>query len=768
MKFNFKKIASVIATTAMLGSTIAFASAALSLPASDYAVVYGADTDNVAALDMAASLVGSGSTVITGDNVKIEKSSDKYSLGQNLNAFISTLDSEDLSKVLADGVYLNDDNNDYEYEQEIALAAEPLIFYHDQDYNDDKPAVGFFMSSGDLVLNYTLDFTTAAECGANMSKCDNTELEMLGKTFFISNAEIASGRIKLTMLDSANVATVDDQNSKTVTLGDKSYEVSVEHVDSTETKLTVNGETTNSLNEGETFKLTDGTFVGIKDISYNQKESGVSKVEFTLGIGKLVIDHGREVKLNDDDISTLEDANGVSSEITGFIGNTSTNIDSITLQWKLDDDAMLAPGADLVMPGFGAIKLAMTGFNAPKAETTTLDDSSDSVRVSTKIKDGDLKMSILYLNSSDTGFAGLGKDSTHKLVTAAQATSMTLTLNETENSYFVVTYIQGDEKETYAYEIQSITEGTDAKNATALNNLAGGADIEFSEVGKDRDVGNINLKLQTANDATKIATINVTSTGSGTVYTDRIVTVEGLTMRLPVDSSAGTDGTIFITNTTAVPNPTSWVMNFTEEDDDGNVDNTESFTVTLGVQAGEGTEPTATSLTSYEEEDDSDWTVGMQTSKLATKVRLYSPSGTSLGKAEVIYAGEESTADVYVSESDSVTSSTSSVAPVKVADLTAADKAKNLIVVGGSCINSVAAKLITGLETPVCGAAFSAKTSVGAGMYMIKGYDSPYATGKIAVLVAGYEAAQTADAVKAAKALTSLTKTTDVVAPKLD
>jgi len=76
-----------------------------------------------------------------------------------------------------------------------------------------------------------------------------------------------------------------------------------------------------------------------------------------------------------------------------------------------------------------------------------------------------------------------------------------------------------------------------------------------------------------------------------------------------------------------------------------------------------------------------------------------------------------------------------------------------LIVVGGSCINTAAAKIL-GSETPLCTSAFTEKTTVGAGQYIIKTVASPYAaadSGKVAMLVAGYEAAETKLAV--AKAL---------------
>jgi len=68
---------------------------------------------------------------------------------------------------------------------------------------------------------------------------------------------------------------------------------------------------------------------------------------------------------------------------------------------------------------------------------------------------------------------------------------------------------------------------------------------------------------------------------------------------------------------------------------------------------------------------------------------------------------------------------------------------KNLIVVGGSCINSAAATLVGGAY---CGSAWTTATGVGSGQFLIKSYNGGSLTSGIAVLVAGYEVADTLNA----------------------
>jgi len=758
MKFNFKKIATVLGSALMVGSTMGLAAAAnypapfVQSGAGDVAVVIGANSLDMAyATTITSDLSGkitvaaaTASSDATGDSVQLKRGSDKYNLGDNLTAFYSTLDDEQLTTTLAKAVYLDSNNNEYDTEQSIAPAADiQLKFFQDSSFNNDEPIVGFDLTSGQHVLNYTLSFVDKVP----YASLNNTDLKFLGKTWFVSKAESGSNGLKLTLLDSANTASITETDgTKVVPVGSKSYTVSIASLSgsasSPRVKLTVNGETTNSVAKGETYKLTDGTYVGIKDISMRDVAGTSSNVDFSIGSGKLVLENGQEVKLNDKVLSDSSDANGYSSQIVTYFTNTSTDISKMVFDWDLTDDAWIASGKELIMPGFNAIKLSMGGFFAPMEKKTTIDDRSDSARINTETTDGPLSISIVYQNDSKTGFAGLGEKSTHVLVTNATA-SPTFLLNESLNSYFVATWISGKEFETYAYEISSITSDS-GKNATVLKNLAtGGSDLSFTEVTDTKDRGDITFTLVAANKANKFATIKATAT-SGTVYGNLITTKEGMTIKLPVIDlvAAASDGTI---NTTA--QPTSWKMNISEEDKDGNLYTSaspqKSFTVTLAPST-DGVETTATSLTKYDETDSSDWDVAMVQSDLATKLRMNLPtSGASY--SEIYYAGEQSYATVYISEAAAAVGG-SSVALQPVYDTAVSSvSSKNLIVIGGSCINSVAAKLL-GSNTPMCGPSFTTASGVGAGQFIIKSYDAAAAggtAGKVALLVAGYDAADT-------------------------
>ena len=73
---------------------------------------------------------------------------------------------------------------------------------------------------------------------------------------------------------------------------------------------------------------------------------------------------------------------------------------------------------------------------------------------------------------------------------------------------------------------------------------------------------------------------------------------------------------------------------------------------------------------------------------------------------------------------------------------------KNLIVVGGGCVNTVAATLL-GSSTPLCGSDWTTATGSTSGSFLIQTFTSPYSPSAIATLVAGYDAPDTTNAAQA-------------------
>lgn len=107
-----------------------------------------------------------------------------------------------------------------------------------------------------------------------------------------------------------------------------------------------------------------------------------------------------------------------------------------------------------------------------------------------------------------------------------------------------------------------------------------------------------------------------------------------------------------------------------------------------------------------------------------------------------IYIGEEASA---VSSTPGTTGATQLGEVIYKDSESTSYKTKNVIVIGGSCINSAAAELV---GEPACGADFTELTSVGSGQFLIKGYATSDVTSKFALLVAGYNVGDTTNAAK--------------------
>jgi len=736
----FRKISTALGSVALIGATIG-AAAAASWPepfTSNTAIVVGANaapSDNIAAASIASNLnaaaAGSGgNTVIDGESYKLEKLTTKFHLGDTITSVVSaTVDEEHLPILLVEGVYVDDDNDEFDYDQKITLKATQLAMFSDNDYDDSEPTIGFRIASSGDVLDYTLDFSDEPL----IADISETDLPMMGKEYYILSQDLTSnGGLILTLLDSASETLLTEGGETTVNVGGISYTVGIDFVSSTEAKLTINGETTNTLGEGETYKLKDGTYVGVKDILYSSKDTGVSKVEFSIGNGKLVLTSGSEVEMNDEVVS------GVSVTIV----NTSTALSSITIDWNAENDIFITDSNSETMPGFEAVSLSFTGLNYPAEEEIRVeDDGSRSIMLNDfPIKDSTIDLNLLYTDAGSEGtWTGIGKDSTSKLVTT-NGTSMTFDMDTDE--YFVVSYVSGKEAESYlmrannfkidgstnktTFQYYSNNAWTDAKTDRSQ------ADT-FSMGGAEIGVGPID----------KVGRSVVFNANNSNTNFNQLYSKEGIAVYLPfeTDNSSTAEGAINLTNGgTGHSNSTFWLV-IKEEDKDDNKVAGDFINVTLGWNSQATPEPSVTSIATSNADATSTEIASTDVyrdftySALATEILW--DKGPDQRTVKLVYHGSEVAADAYLTASDAV-SSGSEAGVMTVTDTQASTVAgKHLVVVGGSAINSVAAELLGGAYRE---AEFTAKTGVSAGGFLIRSFNR---AGKTALLVAGYNAADT-------------------------
>jgi hypothetical protein len=143
-------------------------------------------------------------------------------------------------------------------------------------------------------------------------------------------------------------------------------------------------------------------------------------------------------------------------------------------------------------------------------------------------------------------------------------------------------------------------------------------------------------------------------------------------------------------------------------------------------------------------------------------------TGDTDKQIDIYYPEDAMKLGFYIGEiSSAITPGSTGATGGQISIITDADVAtatsKNLIVVGGSCVNKVAAKILGGTDL-ICAEDFSAKTKVSAGGYIIKVVKASEAvTGgsdtKVAMLVAGYNPVDTQNAVKRAMVIDGVSTT---------
>ena len=747
MKFNFRKISAIAASALMAGMTMGVAAAAnypapfVSGGVANVAVVYGTGA-GVSQLDLVQAgniqdslgtfVKGGTVTVDGGEAFQLEKTSNKFNYNNALNGTYATLGSQNLVNFLADGTYKSG-SVDQDYTQKITLSNKALTLFADSDYNSKVPTLGFKWTNGENILDYDLKFDTAIP----FNDLNDTDMPLMGKSYYV----LSSTASKIVLLDSANKVILKDGDS--VTVGDKT--VTIEYIDSGKVKFNVDGEITDTMSDHGTYELNDGSYIVANDIMYASKDSGVSKVEFSIGKGKISLINGETVEVNDKAVD------GLVSTLTNSGGLTD-----VKLAWNSDSKTFLTATDAVTMPTFETIKLVFGGVTFPDSPETVSLDNGETITLSM----GNYDLPIFHIAGTAGDASTLGEED-FPLVTAtssvaygfgfsntsatgansnsANTSALTGGLDLQENDRFLVTSLDTDVSsiDTMYYEVNKVHwDGTTV--SVELKDLIGTNDLTFDTTSDTPSVGDIDLALTQVN-ATHVY-LKFTA-NSGTISYRTAVSEKGLEVTLPAKTEVQTSD---LTSGGA-----GVALTFTEANKDNDLAKGMPFTATVKATSNAKLHVASTNVTTLKEDSSSKVYIGYVPSDLASKVTL-DETGDEYDFSVDYYAGEV-TADVKVVGGVSTTSTGSNVlGNILVKDSEVSSVAtKNLIVVGGSCINSAAATLVGGAK---CGAAWTTATGIGTGQFLIKGYATSTLTSGVALLVAGYDAE---DTVKAATYLTN-------------
>ena len=833
-----KRLAAVASGATMLGATAmgALAAADLSTYPSQFVTdgtfngyfVVGekaASVDNLAMTDIASSMKvakaagATTTTTVEGDAWLVGTSSKKLEIA-NSNATDTSLNGEvfrdittfigdDELDALADGKWATNEQT-YDFQQflffDTNVATDPnsnrVVKYAEDD--NDKTADYLFLKNSRQIARYKLEFSSTAQSdvtdstgapdttGTYLDDFDNTELTMLGKVYnvVLARRPLASSSalggeqgIKLTLMAGATRDTQLEGESKTYTVGGKTYDVSLAFIDSDECKFTVNGEATQKLKVGDTYILSDKSEVGVSEVLYQDYAGGIHSCTFFVGAQKM--------ELRDDQLTNgggsynvkvgSENIDGTLVTVTGTDNNATQTISTVEVNMTSEDDFFVGVGqkaSDIIAAEgeekevlFGGWDLEYKGLTTSETRDLKI-KTSGSKRYKLHLFDGDgnaVDIPVAYADSAtsvpfgeETRVAGTARNNQKKTVFQENTTVA-------KDDYFLVTggtasdgsaksyllsYKGADRQTKSSPKIQFKNEGS-AETLEYSVALMSTAPAVIGETLATIKIGGYSFFV-TNGSSTLGDDFNVLvdldgdgaiESGSNTSFVDNYGSQWAFNTNYiynlstgpagyggPYElqyTSTGFDGIGNASNSTVITQTTP-----NADDYDNVVPSTTTYTITSTTDPEVRVAVAGVTLKTPEGKTD----VSYGYTSMGTFLTLNAPTGDPQ-EVTLNYPKDQRLAQVYLTSgaTKSSTSTTGDLTAVTVVDATKLDSevasatAQNLIVVGGPCVNTVAAEL---LGNPAdCTSGFAP------GKARVKLWE--HANGNVAMLVAGYSGADT-------------------------
>jgi hypothetical protein len=841
MRFNFKKITSVLASALMLGSTVGFAAAA-TYPApfvqsgnANVGIVVGAsaaNTDYLAAINLGSKLsselakqtatTGSTGAGTSGEGVNLATTSRGIYYADSINAARPTLTENELPNVLTDGTFTDLTGTSYTYNQVVTMGDTVSTFgTSGGDLGDPVLYLDVGTTATDPLYNYTLSFNK------NLNVSDSTNVQgqkinILGVDYIIGASSTNSS---IYLYGSGETIVVSQDESQTVTVGDQDHIVElVTTSTTTSAKISVDG-STRTVTKGSSYTFPGEVVVYVKDVTHPSFQGDLRSAELIIGANSLKLANGQTVKEGSDETTVRGTKVTVDAADHGVISGFTVQI---SMERSREDH--LAAGDAFTDPVFGGLSVQFAG------STPALDSEA---RGSIRIDTDNSRFAYVTFDSYRSGSVGEQEIAfAHDNTTSTSTVQPILAHDSTESDgKGFIHVVEGENARLGDWivinqqDAGTIVEVSDLLVDTATagkvflrdvitnEEISGGIAVTNNSAAYQKTAnifGGNSYSVQLAQDE---SSVNITwdASGSATTVFPRIKLRDGgwialLTeVSLPNSTSVilpdglttiATSGTsVGVSNDTGTiyNNGINWTMRDGPQviidgidiDNDGTADcnfNSTRGPAVLFIEPKKWDDssygdficvPLTTEGTTTVEIGISDPVFMGTNSGFVTlesdnnlkhavdKYGAYAEKEeTENNVATITYPASQMFLDILVTEEGAtVTSGSSGTGSVEELGSVAyrdneisSIQERNLIVVGGSCINSVAAKVLDVAEG-TCGSAFTEATGVGADQFLIKVIDSPYTDGRVAMLVAGYEAA---DTTKAVEYVTMEKPTTDV------
>ncbi len=301
--------------------------------------------------------------------------------------------------------------NSVDYTQNLAFTAGNAQIVFDKDTTKDTKDTATYlkMDSSSLLYTYKLKFDNDVNFDGTSSTTakddlQGTTLNIQGKEYTISDVKVSGNKItQLDLLSGTVTTTQGEYTTQSYTVKGTTYTVEIPIISDSDStvKFVINGETTDALAVGQTYTLSDGTIIGVKEVMPNEgsEAQGADQVTFYLGADKVVLKSGTDITINGAKVDGYyAKANIIDNGI-----NTLKEID-ITLQPKTTNKVFLGVGDSWTDPVFGQWKIDFTGI---QKTTESIDGSASSNNgdLTFKAVDGkDVSIPVIEDANSDVWF----------------------------------------------------------------------------------------------------------------------------------------------------------------------------------------------------------------------------------------------------------------------------------------------------------------------------------------------------------------------------
>ena len=857
MKFNFRKIASTIASTAMLGSTVALAAAAnfpapfVSNGVADVAIVYGNNLDLSAVTEISTALstalaggAGGSAAAASVDAYPLYTSSTPLQLNNSLNSVRTSVTEGNLPSILSDTEFSG--NVDAEAQFQIVLGTNPRVIFAREPTTGIDPSAGLFYSTtaANYLYNATVTFDKAV--ALNHTDSEGESISLFGADYTISSATDDDSLVLFKSAETLylSAGSTTSVPSQTVVVEDETY--TIELVAASDTSATV--KVTNSAGLSDQKEINEAAskkILGIEVAVNTADESTATntiQAEILVGANRLTLEDGNEVKLGTD--NTAIDG----TQVDFVTGSTTGVMTQFTVQVFAPDGStdFLGTGDEFVDPVFGSFRLVFEGLavdieDVDDREEISIDPSGTDMGAITftdwqgdtltswewlNNKSGSYPQSVLADNDgwplnvrelaqiNESGFAVVGNEDEGVLVELSTLTngttgyssdevkftnvldpttvySATLTAEGTgtiniEGSSYTVTYLDNKAGDGSQNVRLNYPDSSTAGQLVAYPTIetSKGANLAFYEP-LSIDLGNVDGAGQDSTgfrfpDGDGYTDVTVTSHKSDpaviwnfTFGTSSVISVNtsannsaaGSIGRLTYNFTFPVGGngannvtTLYLVEGNAnVLRPAIVLFDEKDESDVYNAAIIETSGAGVSDNGVSVSEATFTWNSDVDMKGTAYGSTGLQTEtddKVYQKMDQWGTlvttdqSDSDQYNMVISYPEEQAVAlikvDALVSGSGSTT-----LGDVKVMDDELASSgmsSKNLIVVGGSCVNTAASTLLG--SSAGCGASWTAATGATTGEWILQTFANPWVStsSKVATLVAGWEQGDTANA----------------------